>query len=121
MLKANDFGNEKMKDIIELNIKGMTCDSCASHVSKALASVNGVETVKINGWKSAHATVNLKEKTDSKCGDIKKLADEKIKDIEDKIKDLRNIKKHLAKLATQCVHEELSLDDCPIVKALTFN
>ncbi len=52
-------------EIIELKIKGMTCDSCATHVSKALASVNGVETVKINGWKSGHATVNLKEKVDS--------------------------------------------------------
>ena len=55
-----------MNNIIELKIKGMTCDSCASHVSKALASVNGVETVKVNGWQSGHATVNLKEKTDSK-------------------------------------------------------
>ncbi len=61
----------------------------------------------------------LKVDSESKCGDIKKLADEKMKDIEEKIKDLRNIKKHLEKLATQCIHEELSLDDCPIVKSLT--
>lgn len=54
-----------MNNIIELKIKGMTCDSCASHVSKALASVNGVETVKINGWKSGHATVSLKDNVDS--------------------------------------------------------
>jgi mercuric reductase len=54
-----------MNNIIELKIKGMTCDSCASHVSKALASVNGVETVKINGWKSGHATVSLKDSIDS--------------------------------------------------------
>ncbi|MHB1688989.1 MAG: heavy-metal-associated domain-containing protein [Ignavibacteriaceae bacterium] len=56
-----------MNNIIELKIKGMTCDSCATNVSKVLASVNGVDIVKINGWKSGHATINLKEKTDSKA------------------------------------------------------
>ena len=55
-----------MENIIELKIKGMTCDNCSTHVSKALASVNGFEAVQINGWKNGHATVNLKEKTDSK-------------------------------------------------------
>lgn len=54
-----------MNNIIELKIKGMTCDSCASHISKALASVSGVDTVKINGWKSGHATVNINDKIDS--------------------------------------------------------
>ncbi len=63
--------------------------------------------------------LSLRIDSKTKCGDIKKLADEKMRDIEEKIKDLRNIKKHLEKLATQCIHEELSLDDCPIVKSLT--
>ncbi len=63
--------------------------------------------------------LSLKIDSESKCGDIKKLAQDKINDIESKIKDLKNIRKHLEKLITQCAHEELSLDDCPIVKTLT--
>jgi mercuric reductase len=51
--------DEKMENIIELKIKGMTCDSCAIHVKNALASVEGVKEVKINGWKSAKAEVKL--------------------------------------------------------------
>lgn len=42
---------------IELNIEGMTCDSCAIHVESALKSVSGVEDVSVPGWKSGLANV----------------------------------------------------------------
>ena len=47
---------------LELDVKGMTCDSCAVHVEKALQSVSGVEIAEVpGGWESGRATV----KTDS--------------------------------------------------------
>ena len=62
--------------------------------------------------------LSLRIDSQTKCGDIKKLAEEKINDVRNRIKDLKNIKKHLDKLVTQCINEEVSSDECPIVKAL---
>lgn len=62
--------------------------------------------------------LNLKVNSQSKCGDIKQLADHKISDIKEKIKDLKSMKKQLEKLVVQCVNEELTTEDCPIVKSL---
>ena len=42
---------------IELNVRGMTCDSCALHVTKALQSVPGVKNAIVLGWESGKATV----------------------------------------------------------------
>jgi mercuric reductase len=42
---------------IEINIKGMTCDSCATHIESALKSVPGVEDVSVPGWESGLANV----------------------------------------------------------------
>ncbi len=61
---------------------------------------------------------SLKVDSESKCGDIKKLVEEKVYDVENKIRDLKSIKKHLEKLVTQCVNEVISSEECPIVKAL---
>jgi mercuric reductase len=42
---------------IELNVSGMTCPSCAYHVSDALNSVEGVEEVNVPGWQANKAIV----------------------------------------------------------------
>ena len=42
---------------LELNVHGMTCDSCAAHVVKALKGVEGVSKANVPGWQSARATV----------------------------------------------------------------
>ncbi len=42
---------------IKLRISGMTCASCATHVSNALQSVAGVKTVELPGWHAQFATV----------------------------------------------------------------
>lgn len=60
----------------------------------------------------------FKVDSQSKCGDIKTIADSKISNIEEKIQDLNKIKNHLKLLVNQCVNEKISSDDCPIVKAL---
>ncbi len=40
---------------INLRVEGMTCDSCADHVSRALAGVPGVIQVNVPGWQSGQA------------------------------------------------------------------
>lgn len=62
--------------------------------------------------------LSLKIDSHSKCGDVKKMAEEKIIDADAKIKDLKNIKKHLELLVVQCINEKLSTEECPIVKSL---
>jgi mercuric reductase len=42
---------------LELTVRGMTCDSCAVHVVKALKSVTGVKDADVPGWQSARATL----------------------------------------------------------------
>lgn len=42
---------------LELSVRGMTCDSCEVHVTKALKSVPGVKAVDVPGWQSARAVV----------------------------------------------------------------
>jgi mercuric reductase len=47
------------KNILELDVRGMTCPSCAHHVEDALKKVAGVEDAKVPGWGSNEATVTL--------------------------------------------------------------
>ena len=42
---------------ITLDVRGMTCDNCAMHVTKALYLVPGVKDVDVPGWQSAQATI----------------------------------------------------------------
>lgn len=50
---------ENKQQKIELSIQGMTCDSCAMHVEKALQSVSGAIHVRVPGWASGRATVEV--------------------------------------------------------------
>jgi len=51
----------KKRKKIELDVRGMTCDTCQNHVEKALKRVAGVETVEIPGWHSNEAFVIVEE------------------------------------------------------------
>jgi len=42
---------------IELEVREMTCDSCALHVTKSLRGVEGVSQVHVPGWASSRATI----------------------------------------------------------------
>ncbi|MBW8012187.1 MAG: mercury(II) reductase [Chloroflexi bacterium] len=44
---------------IELDVRGMTCNTCPDHVERALKRVAGVETVEIPGWQSNMAIVTV--------------------------------------------------------------
>ncbi|MBI2564205.1 MAG: FAD-dependent oxidoreductase, partial [candidate division NC10 bacterium] len=42
---------------VALDVQGMTCDGCASHVQKALSGVAGVEEATVPSWRAGRATV----------------------------------------------------------------
>ncbi len=44
-------------DELELQVRGMTCDSCAAHVEAALRGVEGVRGAEVPGWVSGRAVV----------------------------------------------------------------
>lgn len=45
------------RERIQLRVEGMTCDSCAAHVTRALRRVPGVLQVEVPGWESGRAEV----------------------------------------------------------------
>src|SRR3972149_2558747 len=57
---------EKLEQI-EFDIQGMTCDSCALHVERALKKVSGVREAEVPGWESGRASVILEKDTDSQA------------------------------------------------------
>ena len=54
-----------MEEKLELKIQGMTCDSCAIHVEKALRGVDGVIRAEVLGWKSGRAKLIVATGVDS--------------------------------------------------------
>jgi Hg(II)-responsive transcriptional regulator len=62
--------------------------------------------------------LELRIESKATFGYIKNLSSRKIEDIEQRINDLQNIKKVLTKLIHQCVNEELSSEECPILEAI---
>lgn len=58
--------------------------------------------------------------SEAKCGDVKHLTEQKLKDVDNRIGDLKKIKRVLVKLISQCVNEEVSSDECPILEAIEF-
>ncbi|MFV1949056.1 MAG: mercury(II) reductase [Anaerolineales bacterium] len=44
---------------IEFDVRGMTCDSCAAHVEKALNNIPGASEAQVPGWESGTATVQV--------------------------------------------------------------
>lgn len=62
--------------------------------------------------------LELKIESTATCGDIKHLAEHKLTDIENRIKDLLKMKKVLTKLVHQCINEEVSTDECPILEVI---
>lgn len=50
---------------IELDITGMTCDSCATHVVRALESIPGVAEASVPGWESGHAAITAAPDVDA--------------------------------------------------------
>ncbi len=67
------YGSDKTKTV-SLNISGMTCQSCANTVEKALKNVDGVKEAKVD-LKNNTATVVLASATMAPTGLIKAVGD----------------------------------------------
>lgn len=61
--------------------------------------------------------LRLKVSNNIRCGTVKKKAEVKIEEIDEKITVLKAMKKVLAKLVSHC-REELPTDDCPILASM---
>jgi len=59
--------------------------------------------------------LDLKIKNQSKCGDVLTKTKVKIEEIDNKISDLKKMKKSLESLASCCVDNDQPLSDCPIL------
>lgn len=66
--------------------------------------------------KETKELLELKIKNHSKCSDVLAKTEEKIDEINQKIKDLKKMKKSLESLANCCVDVEQPLSDCPILE-----
>lgn len=85
-----------------------------------LARLTFIKRAKELGFtlKEIKELLELKIESTSTCGDVKHLAEHKLTDIEERIKDLKNIKNVLIKLIDQCICEEVSTDECPILEVI---
>jgi MerR family mercuric resistance operon transcriptional regulator len=60
--------------------------------------------------------LDLKIKDQAKCSDVLSRTESKISEINQKIKDLKKMKKSLEGLANCCVDNEQPLSECPILE-----
>ncbi len=67
--------------------------------------------------KEIEELIALRHKQDATCGDIKAQAEEKIKNIEERIRDLAKMKAALLKLTRRC-SDNGPVYECPILTAL---
>jgi mercuric reductase len=61
------MAKDKELQEITLDVRGMTCDSCAMHVTKALSLIPGVKHVDVPGWQSGRATVKASDAVPSEA------------------------------------------------------
>lgn len=66
--------------------------------------------------KEAKDLLDLRIKNQSKCGDVLTKTEDKIAEINQKIKDLKHMKKSLKSLANCCEDKSLPLSECPILE-----
>lgn len=60
--------------------------------------------------------LGLRIKSHAKCGDVLVKTEEKIQEIDLKIKDLKKMKRSLEKLADCCEDPNIALSDCPVLE-----
>lgn len=66
--------------------------------------------------KEVKSLLELKIKNHSKCSDVLTQTNKKIDEINEKIKDLKKMKKSLEGLANCCLSEDMALSECPILE-----
>ncbi len=68
--------------------------------------------------KEINELFGLRIDSHAKCGDVKHLTEHKLKDIDNRISDLKKIKSVLVRLIDQCINEEVSSNECPILESI---
>ena len=68
--------------------------------------------------KEIRGLLKLKNSPDTKCGEVKALAEKKLADVTAKISVLKVMKKDLSRLLNECTDTVASLNSCPIVDSL---
>ena len=66
--------------------------------------------------KETKSLLDLRIKNQSKCSDVLSKTEEKIQEINQKISDLKKMKKSLEGLANCCIDNNQPLSDCPILE-----
>lgn len=66
--------------------------------------------------KEVKELLELKIRNQSKCSDVLSKTNNKINEIDEKIKDLKKMKKSLIGLAKCCTSDDMPLSDCPILE-----
>ena len=61
--------------------------------------------------------LSLKIDAETTCRDVREFSSKKIVDVEEKIRDLKRIKKKLEELLIKCKREDTSKSECPILDA----
>lgn len=88
--------------------------------NSAVATLHFVARAKQLGFslKEIRDLLSLTNDPDTNCGQIRALAEQKLDDVQVKIKALQTMKKDLASLLKECTDTAASVDTCPIVDAL---
>lgn len=68
--------------------------------------------------KEIRGLLKLRNNPDTKCGEIKALAEKKLTDVTSRIKALKAMKKDLSGLLSKCTDAVASVNSCPIVGTL---
>jgi MerR family mercuric resistance operon transcriptional regulator len=71
--------------------------------------------------KETKELLDIRIKDQAKCSDVLARAEEKIKEIEEKISDLKAMKKSLLSLTNCCDDKTISLSDCPILECFMID
>lgn len=58
------------RSFLTLRVEGMTCESCARHVTQALKTVPGVEDAQAGAWRVGLATVVAGPDVTAKAGEV---------------------------------------------------
>ena len=85
----------------------------------AVARIRFIRRAKALGFslKEVSGLLTLRLDPETSCADVKKRADSKIRDIQEKIRDLQKMKTALAELSAACSGKG-STSECPIIEAL---
>ncbi len=70
--------------------------------------------------KEVKELLDLKIKDHAKCSDVLGKTEEKINEINQKIKDLKKMKKSLNSLADCCKDSDIPMSECPILECFTL-